>query len=160
MRLMKSSPQRIANSAQKAQQGSPGNMKDVQAGQQNSVCCKGYASKYSLYSFSGSATTNSAGAFSIIFTRFLAISQYSWLMSIPMYCLPISQATLAVVPLPLIGSKTVSPELVHDLIWSLTNSQGNGAGGPFASCSFCFLPTTYSQMFLLIFFSFTSFPIF
>src|SRR6218665_3089322 len=133
MRLMKSSPQRIANSAQKAQQGSPGNIKDVQAGQQNSVCRKGHANKYSLYSFSGSATTNSAGAFSILFPCFLAIWQYSWFMSIPIYCLPISQATLAVVPLPLMVSKTVSPELVYDLIWSLTNSQGNGAGCPFAS---------------------------
>ena len=72
--------------------------------------------------------------------RLFASLQYSWLMSIPMYLRLSSCAATQVVPLPHMGSKTIAPSLVHDLIWSAARLKGNGAGCSLASWSIDFLP--------------------
>jgi len=61
-------------------------------------------------------------------SRSLAISQYSELISIPRYCLPISFAILGVVPDPENGSRTRSPSLDQLRIWSRASASGKIAG--------------------------------
>ena len=77
--------------------------------------------------------------------RFVAISQYSFDISMPMKLRFANIAILPVVPLPTNGSKTVSPSLLHVLMWSSANCSGNGAG-----CSVLSLKlVTYFHIFVL-----------
>src|SRR6185437_9011817 len=61
---------------------------------------------------------------------FAAISQYFSSISIPMARRPKSFAALRVVPLPMKGSRTVSPGSVHVRTWPRAIDEGIRAGCP------------------------------
>lgn len=60
--------------------------------------------------------------------RASAILQYSGSSSIQMKSRPSSFAIFPVVPLPMNGSRMVSPGLLHDMMWSCASVSGNCAG--------------------------------
>ena len=57
-----------------------------------------------------------------------AIWKYPSSNSIPIKFLPVFTQATPVVPLPIKQSRTVSPSLLQEIIWSLANCSGNTAG--------------------------------
>src|SRR5699024_9785070 len=84
--------------------------------------CRTHASEHLLFIYFKPATNW------LDLIRSFAISTYSFDISIPKYCLLFTIAILQVVPAPAIGSKTISPGLDQEIMWSSASFSGKTAG--------------------------------